>query len=112
VPICEAVVVRQGRDAARKLTDPGDDHDMAKLLLSHMRQGCFYDVERPKIVDFELLSNEIQGLLGRSKFLYRPDKRWGILEMFTTKTGVIHWLVQQSRISIFPNAAMASAMAD
>lgn len=39
-----------------------------------MRQGCFHDVEGSEVVDFKLVSDEVQSLLGGCKLFDGSDK--------------------------------------
>lgn len=56
------------------LTNSRENHDVPGFLLPHMRKCCFYNTKGPEIVDFELIPNHIQRLLGGPKLFHRPYK--------------------------------------
>lgn len=49
---------------------------MTRSLLSQLRQYCFYDIEWTEIVDFELIADEVQGLLRSGKLFYCANKSY------------------------------------
>lgn len=69
--------------------NPGDNHDVAGVLGSQMRQHGPDYIQRAEVVHFELVPDEIQGLFRSCQFLDGADEGLSIRQTcFVVRVGV------------------------